>query len=109
MKRGKGVREGTGPEGKEGGRVKKSGRKGARKAHSKDSDFATPVIMYSLAKIEKSAQRGSFLGRTSRGHPGVIRTDIPAQNFGQGGQNSGKRTSILAQTSMTQRRGRPRP
>ena len=29
------------------------------------------------------------MGRTSRGHPGVIRADIPAQNFGQGGQNPG--------------------
>ena len=48
-----------------------------------------------IIKNEKSAQRGSFwdghpLGRTSRGHPGVIRADIPAQNFGQGGQNPGK-------------------
>ena len=49
-----------------------------------------------------------FWGRTSRGHPGVIRADIPAQNFGQGGENPGK-TSIWARTSMTRRRGRPRP
>ena len=43
-----------------------------------------------------------ILGRTSRRHPGVIRADIPAQNFGQGGQNPGK-TSILARTSTTLR------
>ena len=30
------------------------------------------------------------MGRISRGHPGVIRADIPAQNFGQGRQNPGK-------------------
>ena len=24
------------------------------------------------------------MGRVSRGHPGVVRADIPAQNFGQG-------------------------
>ena len=49
-----------------------------------------------------------FWGRISRGHPGVIRADIPAQNFGQGPQNLGK-TSIWARTSMTRRHGRPRP
>ena len=49
-----------------------------------------------------------FLGRTSRGHPGVIRADIPTQNFGQGAQDLGK-TSIWARISMTRRRGRPRP
>ena len=48
------------------------------------------------------------MGRISRGHPGVIRADIPAQNFGQGTQNAGK-TSTWARTSMTRRRGRPRP
>ena len=56
----------------------------------------------------KISPKSKFLGRTSRGHPGVIRADIPAQNFGQGGPNPGK-TSILARTSMTRRRGRPRP
>ena len=34
--------------------------------------------------------------------PRVIRTDIPAQNFGQGAQNPGK-TSIWARTSMSRR------
>ena len=54
--------------------------------------------------------KSKFLGRISRGHPGVIRADIPAQNFGQGAQNPGKKkTSIWARTSMTRRRGRPRP
>ena len=38
-------------------------------------------------KNEKSAQRGSFWG----GHPGVIRADILAQNFGGGAQNPGKK------------------
>ena len=36
-----------------------------------------------------------FLGRISRGHPGVIRADIPAQNFGQGTQNHGKTNKHL--------------
>ena len=39
---------------------------------------------------QKISPKRKFLGRTSRGHPGVIRADIPAQNFGQGGQNPGK-------------------
>ena len=48
----------------------------------------------------KVSPKRKFLGRTSRGHPGVIRADVPAQNFGQGSQNPGK-TSISARTSMT--------
>ena len=32
----------------------------------------------------------------SRGHPGVIRADIPAQNFGQGAQNPGKNKHLGA-------------
>ena len=56
----------------------------------------------------KIGPKRKFLGRICRGHPGVIRADILAQNFGQGTQNSGK-TSIWARTSMTRRRGRPRP
>ena len=43
----------------------------------------------------KISPKSKFLGRISRGHPGVIRADIPAQNFGQGAQNLGK-TSIWA-------------
>ena len=42
--------------------------------------------------------------KETRGHPGVIRADIPAENFGQGAQNPGK-TSIWARISMTPRRG----
>ena len=38
----------------------------------------------------KISPKRKFWGRTSRGHPGVIRADIPAQNFGQGGRNPGK-------------------
>ena len=56
----------------------------------------------------KISPKRKFLGRTSRRHPGVIRADIPAQNFGQGGQNLGQ-TSISVRTSMTRRCGRPRP
>ena len=41
-------------------------------------------------KNEEIGPKRKFLGRTSRGHPGVIRADIPAQNFGQGGQKPGK-------------------
>ena len=59
-------------------------------------------------KERKISPKRKFLGRTSRGHPGVIRADIPAKNFGQGGQNPGK-TSTSARTSMTRKRGRPRP
>ena len=39
----------------------------------------------------KISPKRKFWGRTSRGHPGVIHADIPAQNFGQGGQNPGKK------------------
>ena len=37
----------------------------------------------------KISPKRKFLGRIFRRHPGVIRTDIPAQNFGQGAQNPG--------------------
>ena len=47
----------------------------------------------------KNSPKRKFLGRTCRGHPGVIRADIPGQNFGQGPRNPGK-TSILVRTSM---------
>ena len=56
----------------------------------------------------KISPKRKFWGRITRGHPGVIRADIPAQNFGQGSRNPGK-TSIWAWISMTRRRGRPRP
>ena len=48
----------------------------------------------------KISPKRKFSGRISRGHPGVIRADVPAQNFGQGPRNSGK-TSIWARTSTT--------
>ena len=57
---------------------------------------------------QKISPKRKFSGRISRGHPGVIRADILAQNFGQVPQNPGK-TSIWARTSITRRRGRPRP
>ena len=59
-----------------------------------------------LSRTENQPKEEVF-GMTSGGHPGVIHADIPAKNFGQGGQNPGK-TSISARTSMTRRRGRPR-
>ena len=66
---------------------------------------------FGVAKDQEreTSPKRKFLGRTSRGHPWVIHADILAQNFGQGGQNPGKKTSTLARTSMTRRRGRPRP
>ena len=57
---------------------------------------ALDLVMVGLSfKNEESAQRGSFWD----GHPGVIRADIPAQNFGQGCQNLGKNQAF--------RRGHP--
>ena len=56
----------------------------------------------------KISPKRKFLGRISCGHPGVIRADIPAQNFSQGTQHPGK-LSIWAWISRTRRRGRPRP
>ena len=49
----------------------------------------------------KISPKRKLSGRISRGHPGVICADIPAQNFGQGPQNPGKKTIIWARTSMT--------
>ena len=43
-----------------------------------------------ILQERKISPKRKFVGRTSRRHPGVIRADIPAQNFGQGGQNPGK-------------------
>ena len=42
----------------------------------------------------KISPKKEFLGRISRGHPGVIRADIPAQNFGQGALNPGKKQAF---------------
>ena len=61
-----------------------------------------------MIQERKISPKRKFSGRISRGHPGVIRADIPVQNFGQGAQNPGK-TSVWARTSMTRRRGRPQP
>ena len=47
-----------------------------------------------LVQERKISPKRKFSGRISRGHPGAIRADIPARNFGQGGQNPGK-TSIF--------------
>ena len=57
-------------------------------------------LLVSLNQERKISPKRKFLGRISRGHPGVIRADIPAQNFGQAAQNPGK-TSIWG--------GRPQP
>ena len=67
--------------------------------------LARTVCVYQERKI---SPKRKFLGQISRGHPGVVPADIPAQNFGQGPPNPGK-TSISARTSVTRRRGRPRP
>ena len=48
------------------------------------------VIFWNLIQERKISPKRKFLGRTSCGHPGVIRADIPGKNFGQGGQNPGK-------------------
>ena len=45
------------------------------------------------------------MGRISRGHPGVIRADIPAQNFGQGAQKAWKKQALGRGPSMTRRHG----
>ena len=50
----------------------------------------------------KISPKSKFWGRISRGHPGVIRADIPAQNFGQGAQNPGKKKQAFG-------RGHPWP
>ena len=77
--------------------------------HRSLSAFSEQLNFYRPKSQErKSSPKRKFLGRISRGHRGAIRADIPAQNFGQGGQNPGK-TSISVRTSMTRRRGRPRP
>ena len=49
-----------------------------------------------LIQEQNVSPKRKFWGRTSRGHPGVIRTDIPAKNFGQGGQNPGKNKHFSA-------------
>ena len=49
-----------------------------------------------LVQGRKISPKRKFWGRTSGGHPGVIRADIRAQNFGQGGQNPGKNKHLGA-------------
>ena len=44
-----------------------------------------------FSQERKSSPKRKFLGRISRGHPGVIRADIPAQNFGPGPSKSWKK------------------
>ena len=49
VKREKGVREGTGPEGERGGRMREKGwEESGSKAHSKNSDFGTPYDLGTL-------------------------------------------------------------
>ena len=78
-----------------------SGPKGLR-------DPCSWLVGWQIFQERKISPKRKFSGRISRGHPGVIRADIPAQNFGQGAQNPGI-TSIWARISMTRSRGRPRP
>ena len=42
----------------------------------------------------KNQAKEEVVGRISRRHPGVIRADIPAQNFGQGAQNPQKKQAF---------------
>ena len=49
-----------------------------RKVHGKF------VLLRQESQARKIGPKREFLGWISRGHPGVIRADIPAQNFGQG-------------------------
>ena len=65
---------------------------------SADDLGAFSVILCKWPRIQerKISPKRKFLGRTSRGHPGVIRADIPARNFGQGTQNTGKNKHLGA-------------
>ena len=64
-----------------------------------------------LFQERKISPKRKFLGQISRGHPGVIRADIPAQNFGSGPSKSWKKNKHLgadihdpkARTSTTPR------
>ena len=53
-----------------------------------------------LNQERKISPKRKFFGTDILQTSGVIRVDIPAQIFGQGGQNPGK-TSISARASMT--------
>ena len=74
----------------------------------RDSPSSSFLWQWVKGQERKISPKRKFSGRTSRGDPGVIRADIPAKNFSQSGRNPGK-TNISARTSMTRRRGRPRP
>ena len=58
----------------------------------------------------KISPKRKFWGRISRGHPGVMRADIPAQKLRSGPSKYWTKNKHLGTdiTSMTQRRGRPR-
>ena len=43
----------------------------------------TPILARIFLQERKISPKRKFSGRISSGHPGVIRADIPAQNFGQ--------------------------
>ena len=43
------------------------------------------------SQARESSPKSKFWGRISRRHLGVLRADIPAQNFGQGARNPGKK------------------
>ena len=55
----------------------------------------------------KNHPKEEVLGRTSRAHPGVISRGYPGLKLRSGRSNW--KTSISARTSMTRKRGRPRP
>ena len=51
-----------------------------------DPNLTLLLVLLKLNKERKISPKRKFWGRTSSGHPRVIRADNPAQNFGQGAQ-----------------------
>ena len=65
----------------------------SRKDSGNRGKFANLTFL-GLVQDRKISPKRKFLGRISRGHPRVIRADIPAQYFGQGAQNPGKKQAF---------------
>ena len=61
-----------------------------------------------IFQVRKSSPKSKFWGRISSGRPRGYPGGRPGQKLRSGPRNPGK-TSILVRTSMTRRRGRPRP
>ena len=83
-------------------------RRGCEKVFWDKGAKVSKRVLAPPIRNEKAAQRVSFGAR----YPTDVHVDIPADVQGQklrsGPRNPGK-TSILVRTSMTRRRGRPRP